>query len=60
MRLQNNGNLVVDDEDGSRLWESRTTDKCDDISGAYVYIIYFVTPWETNNFNKNIAQHLKN
>ena len=46
MLLQNNGNLVVYNECGNRLWESRTRGKCDNISGIYIsfsYIYAFFT-----------------
>ena len=42
MLLQNNGNLVVYNECGNRLWESRTRGKCDNISGIYIYIYLFL------------------
>ena len=38
MLLQNNGNLVVYNKCGNRLWESRTRGKCD--TGIYVFLIY--------------------
>ena len=40
MLLQNNGNLVVYNECGNRLWESRTRGKCDNISGIYMFFLY--------------------
>ena len=46
MLLQNNGNLVVYNKCGNRLWESRTRGKCDNISGIYIsfsYIYAFFT-----------------
>ena len=48
MLLQNNGNLVVYNKCGNRLWESRTRGKCDNISGIYIYLFLIYMHFSLN------------
>ena len=48
MLLQNNGNLVVYNKCGNRLWESRARGKCDNIPGIYMFFLYIYMYFSLN------------
>ena len=37
MLLQNDGNLVVYNDCGNSIWESKTRGKCDTVPGIYIF-----------------------